>query len=141
METQAAFLDKTLGPLLESARSGAGHVFFVDAAHFVQGVFLHGLWCACRLFIRGASGRQRYSVLGAWNAVSNTLVSVTTAGTVSSDTMCELLHIPHAVMNEASGAGDVSPLKPRPIAIQPNSGDSRPPLRKASNLTARGVIA
>ena len=92
METQAEFLDKTLEPLLESARSGAGHVFFVDAAHFVQGAFLCCLWCACRLFIRGASGRQRYSVLGAWNAVSNTLVSVTTAGTVSSDTMCELLH-------------------------------------------------
>ena len=48
--------------------------------------------------------------------------------------------IPHAVMNEASGAGVVSPLKPRPIAIQPNSGDSRPPLRKASNLTARGIV-
>jgi transposase len=43
------------------------------------------------LFIRGASGRQRYSVLGAWNAVTNELVRITTAGTVSSDTMCDLL--------------------------------------------------
>ena len=25
------------------------------------------VWCLRRLFIRGASGRQRYSVLGAWN--------------------------------------------------------------------------
>ncbi len=91
MATQAKFLEETLEPLLEAARRGNGHVFFVDAAHFVQGAFLCCLWCACRLFIRGASGRQRYSVLGAWNAVTNELVRVTTAGTVSSDTMCDLL--------------------------------------------------
>ena len=66
-------------------------MFFVDAAHFVQGAFLCYLWCRQRLYIRGASGRQRYSVLGAWNAVTNELVSITTAGTVSSDTMCQLL--------------------------------------------------
>jgi transposase len=89
--TQAAFLGNTLSPLLESARSGHGHVFVVDAAHFVQGAFLCCLWCVCRLFIRGASGRQRYSVLGAWNAVTNELVRITTAGTVSSETMCDLL--------------------------------------------------
>jgi transposase len=89
--TQAEFLDEKLEPLLAKARSGHGHVFFVDAAHFVQGAFLCCLWCACRLFIRGASGRQRYSVLGAWNAVTNELVRVATAGTVSSETMCDLL--------------------------------------------------
>jgi len=44
-----------------------------------------------RLFIRGASGRKRYSVLGAWNAVANQIVSITTDGTVSSGTMCDLL--------------------------------------------------
>lgn len=37
------------------------------------------------------AGRQRYSVLGAWNAVTNELVRITTAGTVSSETMCDLL--------------------------------------------------
>lgn len=92
MATQEEFLDKTLEPLLASARGGDGHVFFVDAAHFVQGAFLCCLWCAQRLFIRGASGRQRYSVLGAWNAITHELVSITTAGTVSSATMCDLLH-------------------------------------------------
>lgn len=89
--TQAKFLEETLEPKLESARRREGHVFFVDAAHFVQGAFLCCLWCACRQFIRGASGRQRYSVLGAWNAATNELVRVTTAGTVSSETMCQLL--------------------------------------------------
>jgi transposase len=85
------FLEEKLEPVLEAARSGEGHVFFVDAAHFVQGAFLCCLWCLRRLFIRGASGRQRYSVLGAWNAVTNELVRITTAGTVSSETMCDLL--------------------------------------------------
>lgn len=89
--TQAEFLENRLEPALEAARSGKGHVFFVDAAHFVQGAFLCCLWCACRMFLRGASGRQRYSVLGAWNAMTNELVHITTAGTVSSDTMCDLL--------------------------------------------------
>lgn len=88
---QAGFLAEKLEPVLEAARSGHGHVYFVDAAHFVQGAFLCCVWCLRRLFIRGASGRQRYSVLGAWNAVTNELVRITTAGTVSSETMCELL--------------------------------------------------
>ncbi len=89
--TQAAFLESTLEPLLEKARAGKGHVFFVDAAHFVKGAFLCCVWCLVRLLIRGSSGRQRYSVLGAWNAVTRKLVSITTTGTVSSDTMCLLL--------------------------------------------------
>ena len=37
---QAEFLEAKLEPALEAARSGSGHVFFVDAAHFVQGAFL-----------------------------------------------------------------------------------------------------
>lgn len=89
--TQAAFLQTKLEPLLEAARAGNGHVFFVDAAHFVMGAFLCCVWCCVRWFIRGASGRQRYSVLGAWNAVTNQLVSITTAATVSAETMCALL--------------------------------------------------
>ncbi len=36
-------------------------------------------------------GRKRYSVLGAWNAVTHELVSITTDGTVSAETMCALL--------------------------------------------------
>ena len=89
--TQADFRETKLEPLLEAAHAGQGHVFFVDAAHFVMGAFLCCVWCATRLFIRGGSGRQRYSVLGAWNAVTNELVSITTDATVSSETMCALL--------------------------------------------------
>jgi transposase len=89
--TQAEFLETKLEPLLEKARAGTGHVFFVDAAHFVMGAFLCCVWCLVRLLIRGGSGRKRYSVLAAWNAVTNQLVSITTDATVSAETMCALL--------------------------------------------------
>jgi transposase len=89
--TQAKFLEQNLEPALEEARAGKAHLFFVDAAHFVMGSFLCCVWCLVRLMIRGASGRKRYSVLGAWNAATNALVSVTTDATVNAETMCQLL--------------------------------------------------
>lgn len=89
--TQAEFLHAKLEPALAEARAGEGHVFFVDAAHFVMGAFLCCVWSWVRLLIRGGSGRKRYSVLGAWNAVTHELVSVTTDATVSAETMGALL--------------------------------------------------
>ena len=66
-------------------------MFFVDAAHFVLGSFLGWLWCAARLFVRGASGRQRYNVLGALNAVTHELTRVTNHTYITAETVCELL--------------------------------------------------
>lgn len=80
-----------MNPVLEAAQSGQGQVFFVDAAHFVFGTFLCCLWSFTRLFVRAASGRQRFNVLGAWNAVTRELVSVTNTTVVNTDTMCELM--------------------------------------------------
>ena len=59
---QAAFLETELKPLLAAAQAGEGHVFFVDAAHFVFGTFLCYLWSFTRIFVRAASGRQRFNV-------------------------------------------------------------------------------
>lgn len=67
-------------------------MFFVDAAHFVFGTFLCCLWSITRIFIRAASGRQRFNVLGAWNASTRQLVSVTNTTVVNTATMVELLH-------------------------------------------------
>ena len=88
---QAAFLDTELKPRLDAAQAGQGHVFFVDAAHFVFGTFLCCLWSVARIFIRAASGRQRFNVLGAWNAVTHQLIAVTNTTVVNTATMCELL--------------------------------------------------
>jgi transposase len=88
---QAAFLEGELEPRLKAAGEGKGHVFFVDAAHFVFGTFLCCLWSFTRVFVRAASGRQRFNVLGAWDAVANTLTAVTNTTVVNTQTMCELL--------------------------------------------------
>jgi transposase len=89
--TQREFLKTELQPALDAAQAGNGHVFFVDAAHFVFGTFLCCLWSISRIFVRAASGRQRFNVLGAWNAVSRQLIAVTNTTVVNTDTMCELL--------------------------------------------------
>jgi transposase len=89
--TQREFLKTELQPALDAAVAGIGHVFFVDAAHFVYGTFLCCLWSIARIFVRAASGRQRFNVLGAWNAVSQQLIAVTNTTVVNTDTLCELL--------------------------------------------------
>jgi transposase len=91
VEAQTAFLEAELKPRLEAAQAGRGHVFFVDAAHFVFGTFLCCLWSFARIFVRAASGRQRFNVLGAWDAVARRLIAVTNTTVVNTETMCELL--------------------------------------------------
>lgn len=78
-------------PRLDRAVAGRGHVLFVDAAHFVYGTYLCCLWSVVRVFVRAASGRQRFNVLGAWDAVARVLTTVTNTAVVNADTMCDLL--------------------------------------------------
>ena len=63
----------------------------MDAAHFVHGAFLGFLWSLKRIFIPSPSGRQRFNVLGALNAVTNEIVTVTNTTYVNSLTVCEML--------------------------------------------------
>jgi hypothetical protein len=89
--TQADFLDTELKPRLDAALAGEGHVFFVDAAHFVFGTFLCCLWSFARIFVRAASGRQRFNVLGAWDAGARRLIAVTNTAVVNTATRGQLL--------------------------------------------------
>ena len=89
---QAVFLQEKLEPRLEQARRGQRQVYFVDAAHFVFAPFLGCLWCAARLFVRAASGRKRYNVLGALDAVTHRLIRVTNHGYINAESVCALLH-------------------------------------------------
>lgn len=57
----------------------------------MYGAFLGYLWCAVRFFVPTGSGRQRLSVLGALNAITHELITVTTCGTVDAETVCTLL--------------------------------------------------
>ena len=88
---QTAFLAEQLEPRLKQAREGLRQVYFVDAAHFVFSPFLGCLWCVARLFVRAASGRQRYNVLGAFDAVTHRLVRVTNLGYINAESVCTLL--------------------------------------------------
>lgn len=89
--TQAEFLEEKLEPKLAQARRGQRAVFFVDAAHFVFAPFLGFVWCLARLFVRAASGRKRYNVLGALNAVTHEVVRVTNQGYINAESVCTLL--------------------------------------------------
>src|SRR5512142_1201675 len=88
---QAAFLQDKLEPRLEQARRGRRQVYFVDAAHFVFAPFLGFVWCAARLFVRAASGRERYNVLGALDAVTHRLIRVTNFDYINAESVCVLL--------------------------------------------------
>jgi len=91
VQTQAEFCDTKLEPRLAEARQGLREVYFVDAAHFVFAPFLGILWCLTRLYIRAASGRKRYNVLGALNAVSHKLIQVSNHSYINAESVCLLL--------------------------------------------------
>jgi transposase len=90
-QEQEAYQEKKLEPRLAEARAGERAVFFVDAAHFVFGAFLGYLWCFARCWIKAPSGRQRFSVLGALNALTHDVITVTTLTYINSQSVCQLL--------------------------------------------------
>jgi transposase len=88
---QAEYLEKVMEPRLAQAQAGERAVFFVDAAHFVLAPFLGFLWSVARLFIQAPSGRQRFNVLAALNAVTHELVTVTNDSYITAQEVCQLL--------------------------------------------------
>jgi transposase len=80
-----------LEPKLAQARAGNRVVYFVDASHFVLASFLGWVWCFVRLHVRAASGRQRYNVLGALNAVTHALVTEINTTYITATSVCALL--------------------------------------------------
>ena len=79
---------------MAEARAGERTVYFVDASHFVLASFLGWVWCFVRLHVRAASGRQRYNVLGALNAVTHELVTEINTTYINALSVCALLHKP-----------------------------------------------
>ncbi len=88
---QADFLDEELLPRLREAKQGKRAVLFVDAAHFVYGPFLGYLWCLVRLFVPGPSGRKRYNVLAALDAVTHRVIRVSNHAYINAESVCQLL--------------------------------------------------
>lgn len=90
-DAQAAFRAEQLEPRLEQAKAGQRAVFFADAAHFVLAPFLGFLWSFTRIFIKAPAGRQRFNVLGALNAISHQLITVTNDSYITAESVCQLL--------------------------------------------------
>lgn len=49
------------------------------------------LWSFTRLFIRVPAGRQRFNVLGALNALTHEIITVTNDSYINSESVCDLL--------------------------------------------------
>jgi transposase len=90
-DEQKDFLDGKLLPRLHEAKQGQRTVLFVDAAHFVFGPYLGYLWCLVRLFVPGPSGRQRYNVLAALNAITHQVIRVSNHAYINAESVCALL--------------------------------------------------
>jgi transposase len=90
-DEQAEFLDEKLWPRLRQAQRLRRVVCFVDAAHFVHGTFLGYMWCFVRLLVRGPSGRKRFNVLGAIDAITHELTTVVNDTVIDAMAVCDLL--------------------------------------------------
>jgi transposase len=91
LDEQEKYKKEKLEPRLKEAEEGKRAVFFVDAAHFVMGAFLGLVWCFERLFIKSPSGRKRFNVLGALNAITHEVILVTNDTYITATQVCELL--------------------------------------------------
>ncbi len=80
-----------LGLDSQLARFCSVNSFFVDASHFVMGAFLGWVWCFQRIFIKSASGRKRFNVLGALNAITHEIFIVTNETYINAESIYELL--------------------------------------------------
>ena len=90
-EKQKEFLEQEIQPRLDEAQAGKRVVFFVDAVHFVLAPFLGFLWSVARVFIQAPSGRQRFNVLGALNAMTHELITITNDAYITAESVCALL--------------------------------------------------
>ena len=95
-------MDKELQPRLEEAKLGKRTVYFVDAAHFVHGAFIACVWCIVRVFIPTPSGRNRYNVLGAIDAITHSIISVCNTTYINHLSVIELLEKIRDLNNESA---------------------------------------
>ncbi len=92
IQKQETYLEEILNPAIESAKDGKIHLLFLDAAHFVMGVFLCNIWSKVRLFIKSSAGRQRLNVIGTIDAISKKILFQTNITTVNAESMATFLY-------------------------------------------------
>jgi len=80
-----------LSPLIDSAKSSIIELFFMDASHFVMGGFPGRVWSIVRRYVKTASGRKRFNVLGALNFATKRMESVCNNTYITSVQVVEML--------------------------------------------------
>jgi transposase len=90
-EEQKKFVNDTILPLIESAKTGLMELFFVDASHFVMGGFPGRVWSVVRRFVKTGSGRKRYNILGALNFVTKKMETICNDTYITATQVVELL--------------------------------------------------
>jgi transposase len=69
----------------------------------VYGPFLGYLWCLVRLFVPGPSGRKRYNILAALDAITHQVIRVSNHAYINAASVCALLR-------EVAAAGLAGPI-------------------------------
>lgn len=92
-DKQHQWVETELKPVIEAAQKKEVHLFFCDAAHFVLQPFLCSLWCTFRVFIKASAGRNRINVLGAVNAITKEVVTMTNTTYITSATLIDFLKL------------------------------------------------
>lgn len=90
-EQQQFFMQNKINKLIHKAQNGRCYLFYMDGAHFTLLPLVSMVWSFARIFIKGASGRDRINVLGALDAISLQVYSVINTTYVNANTVVELL--------------------------------------------------
>ena len=90
-QRQKQWVQTVLDPAIEQAKRGESILLFMDAAHFILEPFVCALWCVARLFIKASAGRNRINVLGAVNAITKEVISMTNTTFINADTIVDFL--------------------------------------------------
>ena len=87
IEKQQQWMKTTLEPAIKEAQNGECHLLFIDAAHFILEPFICALWSVVRLFVKASSGRNRINVLGAVNAITKEVITMSNNTYISAETI------------------------------------------------------
>ena len=90
-EEQRQWVETKLKPAIEEAKNEKCHLLFMDAAHFILQPFICSLWCVKRLFIKASAGRNRINVLGAVNAITKEIITLSNTTFINAETIVVFL--------------------------------------------------
>lgn len=90
-EKQKEWVKTKLDPAIKEAQEGKCQLLFMDAAHFILQPFICALWCVARLFIKASAGRNRINVLGAVNAITKEIITLSNTTYITAETIIDFL--------------------------------------------------